>query len=132
MRQFLEKFRIPGEAQQIERVLDAFSKRYFKTISDDPDREIKTEDDTGVLAFSIIMLNTDQHNPQVRKRMTFEDYKRNVRGLNSGTDFAPDYLVNCIFVNKHSNQYILLFSKTRLFSLKKEEVIWDLTMNGKS
>ena len=75
MRQFLEKFRIPGEAQQIERVLDAFSKRYFKTIADDPEREIKTEDDTGVLAFSIIMLNTDQHNPQVRKRMTFESIK---------------------------------------------------------
>ncbi len=33
MRQFLEKFRIPGESQQIERVLDAFSSRYFQTIA---------------------------------------------------------------------------------------------------
>ena len=33
---------------------------------DDVNREIATEDDTSVLAFSIIMLNTDQHNPQVR------------------------------------------------------------------
>lgn len=97
MRLFLEKFRIPGEAQQIERVLDAFSKRYYQTISNDPEREITTEDDTGVLAFSIIMLNTDQHNPQVRKRMVFEDYKRNVRGLNSGKDFAVHYLV-CLYL----------------------------------
>ena len=28
--------------------------------------EIKTEDATHVLAYSIIMLNTDQHNPQIR------------------------------------------------------------------
>jgi golgi-specific brefeldin A-resistance guanine nucleotide exchange factor 1 len=38
------------------------------------------------------MLNTDQHNPQVKRRMAFLDYTRNVRGLNSGEDFAPDYL----------------------------------------
>ncbi len=38
------------------------------------------------------MLNTDQHNPQVKRRMTFQDYTRNVRGLNSGEDFDPEYL----------------------------------------
>ncbi|KAJ3373469.1 GDP/GTP exchange factor for ARF [Kappamyces sp. JEL0680] len=114
MRQFLEKFRIPGEAQQIERVLNAFSKRYFQTIAgsrlaltlDDPDREIQTEDDTGVLAFSIIMLNTDQHNPQVRKRMTFQDYSKNVRGLNSGMDFSPEYLKS-IYQAIQQNEIVL-------------------------
>ena len=38
------------------------------------------------------MLNTDQHNPQVKRRMSFQDYSRNVRGLNSGEDFSPEYL----------------------------------------
>ncbi|KAH9248773.1 hypothetical protein BASA81_013568 [Batrachochytrium salamandrivorans] len=92
MRLLLEKFRIPGESQQIERVMDAFSKWYFESIKDDSTREIATENDTAVLAFSIIMLNTDQHNPQVKRRMTFHDYSRNVRGLNSGKDFSIDYL----------------------------------------
>ena len=58
------------------------------------------------------MLNTDLHNPQVRvrqfkkavcaplgsypipqKRMTIEDYQRNLRGVNDGSDFSPEYLV---------------------------------------
>jgi brefeldin A-resistance guanine nucleotide exchange factor 1 len=38
------------------------------------------------------MLNTDQHNPQNRKRMTIDDYKRNLRGVNDGKDFDPEYL----------------------------------------
>lgn len=38
------------------------------------------------------MLNTDQHNPQNRKRMTIDDYKRNLRGVNEGKDFDPEYL----------------------------------------
>ncbi|KAI0047968.1 hypothetical protein FA95DRAFT_1540484 [Auriscalpium vulgare] len=38
------------------------------------------------------MLNTDLHNPQVRKRMTIEDYQRNLRGVNDGADFSPEYL----------------------------------------
>lgn len=92
LRVFMETFRIPGESQMIERILDAFSKKYFETVAGDPDRNIKTELDTGVLAFSIIMLNTDQFNPTVKRRMTFEDYRRNVRGLNSGQDFSLEYL----------------------------------------
>nr|KAJ3421720.1 GDP/GTP exchange factor for ARF [Polyrhizophydium stewartii] len=92
LRILLEKFRIPGESQQIERIMDAFSHWYFSTIQDDPTREIATESDTAVLAFSVIMLNTDQHNKQVKRRMTFKDYSKNVRGLNSGKDFSPEYL----------------------------------------
>lgn len=92
MRVFLETFRIPGEAQQIERIIDQFSACYFETIEHDEHREIASGNDTAVLAFSIIMLNTDQHNPQVRNRMQFKDYCRNVRGLNNGKDFNSGYL----------------------------------------
>ncbi|KAG9047358.1 GDP/GTP exchange factor for ARF [Serendipita sp. 407] len=38
------------------------------------------------------MLNTDQHNPQVRKRMTFDDFKRNLRGVNDKSDFSLEFL----------------------------------------
>ncbi|KAF8906002.1 Sec7-like domain is implicated in guanine nucleotide exchange function [Gymnopilus junonius] len=56
--------------------------------------DIKSEDATHVLAYSIIMLNTDQHNPQIRKRMTIDDYKRNLRGVNDGSDFSAEFLQN--------------------------------------
>jgi len=58
--------------------------------------EIHTADAAYVLAFSIIMLNTDLHSPQVRKRMTIEDYSRNLKGVNDNKDFAPEYIVSSI------------------------------------
>jgi len=38
------------------------------------------------------MLNTDQHNPQVRNKMTFNDFKRNVSGINDNKDLSVEYL----------------------------------------
>ncbi|KAG8989449.1 GDP/GTP exchange factor for ARF [Tulasnella sp. 427] len=38
------------------------------------------------------MLNTDLYNPQNRKRMALEDYQKNLRGVNDGSDFDPEYL----------------------------------------
>ncbi|KAF8630385.1 hypothetical protein AX15_002943 [Amanita polypyramis BW_CC] len=88
MRELLETFRLPGEAQQIARITETFASIYFAS----GPAEIKNEDAVYVLAYSVIMLNTDLHNPQIRKRMTIEDYTRNLRGVNSGTDFSPEFL----------------------------------------
>lgn len=65
------------------------------------DGEIHTADAAYVLAFSIIMLNTDLHSPQVRKRMTVEDYSRNLKGVNDNKDFAPEYIVRQVLVTRH-------------------------------
>ncbi|GMK55656.1 hypothetical protein CspeluHIS016_0207120 [Cutaneotrichosporon spelunceum] len=88
LRELLETFRLPGEAQPIARITETFSEHFF---SHHPP-EIATQDAAYVLAYSVIMLNTDQHNPQNRKRMTVEDYRRNLRGVNDGKDFDPEYL----------------------------------------
>ncbi|KAJ3194456.1 GDP/GTP exchange factor for ARF [Irineochytrium annulatum] len=92
LRLLLESFRLPGEAQQIDRILENFASGYFAAIKSEADPEIADESSTFVLAFSIILLNTDQHNPQVRRRMTKDDFKRNTRGCNDGKDFDPEYL----------------------------------------
>ncbi|CAO3591629.1 unnamed protein product [Absidia cylindrospora] len=88
LRMVLETFRLPGESQQIMRVADTFSKVYFET----GPTEIATVDAAEVLAYSIILLNTDQHNPQIRVRMTFDGYMRNLRGVNNKENFSEDYL----------------------------------------
>ncbi|CDS10527.1 hypothetical protein LRAMOSA03202 [Lichtheimia ramosa] len=88
LRIVLETFRLPGESQQIMRVADTFAEVFFET---NP-VEIANSEAAQVLAYSIILLNTDQHNPQVRKRMTLEDYMRNLRGVNGGNDFKEEYL----------------------------------------
>ncbi|OBZ90807.1 hypothetical protein A0J61_01144 [Choanephora cucurbitarum] len=90
MRMVLETFRLPGESQQIMRVTESFAATFFEY----GPKEISTIEAAEVLAYSVIMLNTDQHNPQVRRqsRMSLEQYIRNVSGVNNKGDFPRDYL----------------------------------------
>ncbi|OBA14432.1 uncharacterized protein OGAPODRAFT_42654, partial [Ogataea polymorpha] len=100
LRMLLNNFRLPGEAQQIERIVEAFNERYIacqdaEAISsneeNDDEKVTPDQDSLFVLSFSIIMLNTDLHNPNVKKPMTLEDYQRNLRGCYKGKDFPQWY-----------------------------------------
>ncbi|KAL7139776.1 hypothetical protein ABFS83_09G075300 [Erythranthe nasuta] len=89
LRTYLETFRLPGESQKIQRILEAFSERFY----DQQSSEIfVSKDSVMILCYSIIMLNTDQHNPQVKKKMTEEDFIRNNRSINGGSDLPREYL----------------------------------------
>jgi len=92
LRTFLQKFRLPGEAQQIDRLMDAFSKEYYK--QQGRKSVFKNADAVFVLAFSTIMLNTDLHNPNIknRKKMTRQQFIRNNRGINKGEDLPEAML----------------------------------------
>lgn len=88
LRLFVGTFRLPGEAQKIQRVLEAFSERYYEQSP----QILIDKDAAFVLSYSIILLNTDQHNTQVRTRMTEEDFIRNNRTINGGADLPREYL----------------------------------------
>ncbi|XP_039118527.1 ARF guanine-nucleotide exchange factor GNL2 [Dioscorea cayenensis subsp. rotundata] len=89
LRTYLDAFRLPGESQKIQRILEAFSERYY----DQQSSEIfVSKDAVFILCYSLIMLNTDQHNPQVKKKMTEEEFIRNNRAINGGTDLPREYL----------------------------------------
>ena len=62
LREMLTTFRLPGEAQQIDRIMENFAKQFFESGPE----EVHSADAAYVLAFSVVMLNTDQHNPQVK------------------------------------------------------------------
>jgi brefeldin A-inhibited guanine nucleotide-exchange protein len=66
LRKFLNTFRLPGEAQKIDRFMLKFAARYLAGNSE----SFSSADTAYVLAYSTIMLNTDQYNPQVKRRMT--------------------------------------------------------------
>ncbi|GAA6008572.1 Sec7 domain-containing protein [Rhodotorula paludigena] len=102
LRELLEAFRLPGESQQINRIAETFAEVYFAT----KPPEIKSQDATYVLTYSVIMLNTDAHSPQVRKRMDFEAYSRNLRGVNDGENFDPEYL-RAIFESIRKREIVL-------------------------
>ena len=65
-RKFLAGFRLPGEAQKIDRLMEKFAARY---VTCNPE-SFKSADVAYVLAYSVIMLNTDAHNPMVKTKMT--------------------------------------------------------------
>ncbi|KAJ2159606.1 guanine nucleotide exchange protein for ADP-robosylation factor [Coemansia sp. RSA 552] len=89
LRQLLQAFRLPGEAQKIDRFMLKFAERY---IIGNPDAGFANADAAYVLAYSAILLNTDQHSAQVRRRMTRADFVANNRGINGGGDLAGDLL----------------------------------------
>jgi golgi-specific brefeldin A-resistance guanine nucleotide exchange factor 1 len=88
LRQVLESFRLPGEAQQIDRIMECFSEIYYPSAK----ATFSSQDACYVLAFSTLMLNTDLHNPQVKHKMTLPDFIRNNRGINDGKDVDEGYL----------------------------------------
>ncbi|KAH6833311.1 SEC7-like guanine nucleotide exchange family protein [Perilla frutescens var. hirtella] len=88
IRLFLQGFRLPGEAQKIDRIMEKFAERYCKC---NPKAFISA-DTAYVLAYSVIMLNTDAHNPMVKNKMSAEDFIRNNRGIDDGKDLPEEYL----------------------------------------
>jgi brefeldin A-inhibited guanine nucleotide-exchange protein len=65
IRVFLQGFRLPGEAQKIDRIMEKFAERYWKC---NP-KAFSSADTAYVLAYSVIMLNTDAHNPMVKNKV---------------------------------------------------------------
>jgi brefeldin A-resistance guanine nucleotide exchange factor 1 len=86
LRLFLSGFRLCGEAQKIDRVMEAFS----KTMHEHSPGPLKKWDGAFTLAFSLIMLNTDIHSPNVKNKMTKEQFIRNNKGMNAGEDFPRE------------------------------------------
>ena len=126
IRLFLSGFRLPGEAQkvrnvsrllffkspvayridysQIDRIMEKFAERYC---TQNP-HVFPTADAAFILSFSIIMLNTDLHNPAIKpeRRMTKEGFIRNNRGICNGSDLPSELLIE-IFERIQANQISL-------------------------
>ncbi|KAL5113966.1 GDP/GTP exchange factor for ARF [Pleosporales sp. CAS-2024a] len=90
LRQLLHTFRLPGESALIERIITDFSEQYVRMAQPE---NIADKDAIYILTYAVIMLNTDQHNPNMKqKRMQYDDFAKNLRGVNGGKDFDPEYL----------------------------------------
>ena len=65
LRRFQTYFRMPGEAQKIERLMEVFGQRYCQCNPQLAAR-LRNPDTVFILAFAIIMLNTDLHTPSIK------------------------------------------------------------------
>src|ERR1700753_3643821 len=73
--------------------------------------------------------------------MTLEDYSRNVRGINDGESFSPEFVVrsNCVafcvvwyLMVAPSKQYMTKFENVRLSCRKNTQVKWGSNMHGRN
>ncbi|KAG9443870.1 hypothetical protein H6P81_015210 [Aristolochia fimbriata] len=92
LREFLSGFRLPGEAQKIDRIMEKFAERYC---ADNPGL-FKNADTAYVLAYAVIMLNTDAHNPMVWPKMSKSDFLR-MNTMSDAEDCAPKELLEEIY-----------------------------------
>jgi Sec7-like guanine-nucleotide exchange factor len=138
LRQLLRTFRLPGEAQQIDRILEKVSERcdnlkmlpplssqvshlilharYFslrlpkfaERFTQCNPESFRCEDGAYVLAFSIIMLNTDLHNRSIpeHKKMKMEEFIRNNRGIDDGQD-PPREMLERIYMGIKEDEIVM-------------------------
>uniref|UniRef100_A0A8C6WNP5 IQ motif and SEC7 domain-containing protein 3 n=1 Tax=Neogobius melanostomus TaxID=47308 RepID=A0A8C6WNP5_9GOBI len=94
LRKFQAHIRVQGEAQKVERLIEAFSQRYCMC---NPDivQQFHNPDTIFILAFAIILLNTDMYSPNIKpdRKMLLEDFIRNLRGVDDGADIPRDMVV---------------------------------------
>ena len=132
-RDLISTFRLPGESALIERIITTFTENYCATAGTD---DIADKDSAFVLSYAIIMLNTDMYNPNNKqKRMQSEDFARNLRGVNGGKDFDPDFLQEIydaikknelILPDEHDNQHAFEYAWKEL--LMKTQDAGDLEL----
>lgn len=77
LRKLLLRFKLPGEAQKIDRMMHAFAQSYHQS---NPQR-FMGPDTVYILSFSIILLNTDLHNPNNPRRMSKESFAANCHAI---------------------------------------------------
>ncbi|KAI5108102.1 Golgi-specific brefeldin A-resistance guanine nucleotide exchange factor 1 isoform X1, partial [Silurus meridionalis] len=124
LRLYLEAFRLPGEAPVIHRLLETFTDNWHK-VNGNP---FLTNDAGFALAYAVIMLNTDQHNHNVRKQnipMTVEQFKKNLKNVNGGTDFDQDMLED--IYNAIKNEEIVMPDEQK--GLVKENYVWSVLLH---
>uniref|UniRef100_A0A7N8Y5P8 ADP-ribosylation factor guanine nucleotide-exchange factor 2 (brefeldin A-inhibited) n=1 Tax=Mastacembelus armatus TaxID=205130 RepID=A0A7N8Y5P8_9TELE len=135
LRAFLEGFRLPGEAQKIDRLMEKFAARYLEC--NQGQTLFASADTAYVLAYSIIMLTTDLHSPQVKNKMTKEQYIKMNRGINDSKDLPEEYLSSIYdeiagkkIAMKESKEFSITpkSSKQSVASEKQRRLLYNMEM----
>ncbi|KAL4973228.1 hypothetical protein BDW66DRAFT_142554 [Aspergillus desertorum] len=84
---------LKGETQQVDRVLDAFSKRWCQC---NPYHGFKAADVVHTICYSLLLLNTDLHLADIEQKMTKAQFVRNTMPTiqRVAADAAPDEFRN--------------------------------------
>lgn len=107
----LSKFKPPGEAQQVYRLLFHFAGQYVKH---NKERGL-TLDTVHFLAYAILMLHTDRHNPKVKRKMNKEQFKKIVA---AGGAQIPEDAVECMYDRVVAHEFRLQITESDRVSFR--------------
>jgi len=96
LRHFLTNcgFRLPGEAQKLDRLISVFAECYFDDNQGTPICPFTKHDTVYVLAYALIILQTDLHKANVKKskRMSKDAFMANLRGVDDSAALSKEFL----------------------------------------
>ncbi|KYQ88885.1 pleckstrin (PH) domain-containing protein [Tieghemostelium lacteum] len=125
LREYLSKFRLPGEAQKIDRMMERFAIRYHQ---ENP--EIFPDSDTAyILAFSLIILNTDAHNPAIKNKMAKKAFVQNNTGFKGKKDLPIEYLEK--LYDRIQNNELKMVNDSMFSNAQVKGWLYKMTSNQK-
>lgn len=92
LRRLLARFKLPGEAQKIDRLLLSFAEHYNAC---NP-AVFESKPAAYILSFSMILLNTDLHHPNNHHRITKDTFIMNCRAIEE-TSNLPESVLSSIY-----------------------------------
>ncbi|TAQ89859.1 hypothetical protein B7494_g1831 [Chlorociboria aeruginascens] len=89
LRNLCARLVLRAESQQVDRILDAFAKRWCQC---NPDHGFKVTDVVHTICYSLLLLNTDLHLADIDQKMTRSQFVKNTMPTvrKSVADSAPD------------------------------------------
>ena len=91
IRLFLSSFRIIGEGQIVDRLLDMFSIAFYNS---HPNSVFHDAASVHLFSVAWLMLHTSMHNKNVVKKDTLTDFLSLLKGQNNGEDYDNDFLTS--------------------------------------
>ena len=95
LRTVLLGFRLPGEGQIVDRVMECFGEKF---VADNPKGSESIQGEMSaecvfLLSYATMMLQTSLHNPNAAKsRMTIDDFSKMIKGVNSQKNLEPEFI----------------------------------------
>ena len=118
LRLLLKAFRLPGEAQKIDRIMLKFAELFVMENSD----VFPSADVAYILAYSVIMLNTDLHNSHVKRKMSKQEFIKNTLGIKDCKDLTEEFLTS-IYDQIEANEIKMHHKKEEADTTTQQEAV---------
>ena len=134
MNLFMSTFRLMGESYNIYNFICAFGSKYYEDNKDIYEKNklnkkensvyFKSDEEVTSFAYSIMILNTDLHNPNVINKMTVEEFIKNNKSSGLFTEVPEDYFKQ-VYQDIHDNELKKAYPRNNSYS-KNIEIYLNL------